>query len=93
MNTTRRGLFLPAAGFGLLLSAVTGCQTWVPGTGQTLPSPHYLEHAPQYIPPSPAFPLARGGDAVGHQRPRRRTRRAGAAAGACSPRPRCAGGP
>ena len=28
-------------------------------TGQTLPSPAYLDHPPQYIPPSPPFPLAR----------------------------------
>ncbi len=59
MNTTRRGLYLPMAGLGLLLSALVGCQTQIPGTQQTLPSPHYLDHPPQYIPPSPAFPLAR----------------------------------
>jgi hypothetical protein len=27
--------------------------------GMTLPSPHYLAHPPQYMPPSPAFPLTR----------------------------------
>jgi hypothetical protein len=27
--------------------------------GMTLPSPHYLEHPPQYVPPSPPFPLSR----------------------------------
>jgi hypothetical protein len=59
MNTTRRWTRLPTAGFGLLLAALVGCQTQIPGTQQTLPSPHYLEHPPQYIPPSPAFPLAR----------------------------------
>lgn len=42
--------------FGL---ALAGCQTWVPEAGLTLPSPHYLEHPPQYIPPSPEFPLTR----------------------------------
>ena len=25
----------------------------------TLPSPHYLEHPPQYFPPSPPYPLPR----------------------------------
>ncbi len=59
MNTTRRRLGAPAAGLGLLLAALVGCQTQIPGTQQTLPSGHYLEHPPQYIPPSPAFPLAR----------------------------------
>lgn len=34
-----------------------GCQTWVPEAGLTLPSPWYLKHQPQYIPPSPPFPL------------------------------------
>ena len=48
--------------FGLLaltagLTAATGCQTWV--AGMTLPSPHYLEHQPQYFAPSPPFPLSR----------------------------------
>jgi hypothetical protein len=40
-------------GFG----ALTGCQTNV--AGMTLPSGHYLQHPPQYFPPSPAFPLQR----------------------------------
>ena len=43
-------------GFGLM-SMVTGCQTWHFETGMTLPSPHYLEHPPQFIQPSPPFPL------------------------------------
>jgi hypothetical protein len=34
-----------------------GCQTNM--AGMTLPSPRYLEHPPQYIPPSPPFPLPR----------------------------------
>jgi hypothetical protein len=59
MHTTRRWQCLPAAGLGLALAALTGCQTWVPGAALTLPSPHYLEHPPQYFPPSPAFPLTR----------------------------------
>ena len=44
---------------GLALTSLTGCQTWVPGVGMTLPSGHYLQHRPQYIPPTPAFPLSR----------------------------------
>jgi len=46
-------------GLSLALALVVGCQTQVPGTLQTLPSPRYLQHPPQYIPPSPPFPLAR----------------------------------
>src|SRR5947199_7960732 len=45
------------AGLGLALSALGGCQTWT--SGMTLPSGRYLEHPPQYFPPSPPFPLAR----------------------------------
>lgn len=44
---------LSAAG----LACSTGCQTQM--AGMTLPSPHYLEHPPQYVPPSPPFPLSR----------------------------------
>ena len=44
---------------GLFLGLSAGCQTWVPETGQTLPSPNYLDHPPQYIPPSPSYPLPR----------------------------------
>lgn len=46
-------------GLGLLLATLVGCQTWVPEAGLTLPSGRYLEHPPQYIPPSPPFPLPR----------------------------------
>lgn len=42
---------------GAGLAASTGCQTQM--AGMTLPSPHYLEHPPQYVPPSPPFPLTR----------------------------------
>jgi len=42
---------------GLALAGSTGCQTQL--AGMTLPSPHYLEHPPQYVPPSPPFPLSR----------------------------------
>src|SRR5438034_336179 len=55
MKTMRRWRCL--AGLGLTLGALSGCQTWV--GGQTLPSPHYLLHPPQYIPHSPPFPLSR----------------------------------
>jgi len=53
--------------WGVIVVAATmasGCQTWVPEAGLTLPSPHYLEHSPQYIPPSPAFPLSRELDSL-----------------------------
>ncbi len=50
---TRWGLL----GLAWVLAAATGCQTWV--AGMTLPSGHYLEHPPQYIPPSPEYPLPR----------------------------------
>lgn len=39
------------------LALLSGCQTWVPEACITLPSPHYLRHAPQYFPPSPPYPL------------------------------------
>jgi hypothetical protein len=44
-------------GLGLALLLLSGCQTWF--AGMTLPSPRYLQHPPQYIPPSPPFPLTR----------------------------------
>jgi hypothetical protein len=47
------------AGLGLSLTLSTGCQTWIPEAGITMPTAYYLEHPPQYIPPSPAFPLPR----------------------------------
>lgn len=50
---------LAFAWVGLGLSMSTGCQTWVPEAGLTLPSQDYLKHPPQYIPPSPPFPLQR----------------------------------
>jgi hypothetical protein len=51
----RPGRCLVGLGFALL--ALSGCQTWT--SGMTLPSGHYLNHPPQYIPPSPPFPLSR----------------------------------
>lgn len=47
------------ASLGLTLVTLGGCQTYVPATGQTLPSPRYLQHPPAFYPPSPPFPLAR----------------------------------
>jgi len=52
MNASRWSLVLC-----LIMTLVGGCQTWVPEAGLTMPSPHYLRHPPQYIPPSPPFPL------------------------------------
>jgi hypothetical protein len=53
LRRTRLGLL----GLTWVLAAAAGCQTWT--AGMTLPSGHYLEHPPQYIPPSPEFPLTR----------------------------------
>jgi hypothetical protein len=55
MKTTRRSRWLVLAGLGLAL--LSGCQTWVPEAGITLPSAHYLRHTPQYFPPSEPYPL------------------------------------
>ena len=46
-------------GLGLVLASLGGCQTYMPETSLTLPSPFYLQHPPQSIPPSPPFPLPR----------------------------------
>ena len=48
---------LGVATLALVGTGLTGCQTWY--AGMTLPSGHYLEHQPQYFPPSPPFPLPR----------------------------------
>ena len=50
------GMALVALGAAVLAGS-TGCQTQL--AGMTLPSPHYLDHAPQYVAPSPSFPLSR----------------------------------
>jgi len=39
----------------LMVTGLTGCQTWV--AGQTLPSPSYLEDDVQYFPSGPEFQL------------------------------------
>ncbi len=52
-------LCLALLGGGLIAAVGSGCQTWVPEAGLTLPSPYYLDHPPQYIPQSPTFPLPR----------------------------------
>lgn len=57
MKTMRHRSGLRSAGLGLALLALSGCQTWM--AGMTLPSGKYLMHPPQYIPPSPPFPLSR----------------------------------
>jgi hypothetical protein len=57
MKTIRRDKMFWCA--GLLLGLASGCQTWVPEICMTLPSPNYLKHPPQYIPPSPPYPLPR----------------------------------
>lgn len=46
------------------LTLISGCQTWVPEAGITLPTPHYLRHTPTYIPPSPDYPLSRELDSL-----------------------------
>jgi hypothetical protein len=53
MKTTRRWPNWCLAGLRLALVGLSGCQTWV--AGMTLPSGRYLEHPPQYFPPSPPF--------------------------------------
>jgi len=56
-KTARCWSSLCLGGVGLSLALLSGCQTNV--AGMTLPSGFYLEHPPQYIPPSPRFPLSR----------------------------------
>lgn len=57
MKMTRCWQMGGVVGLGLVLTGLTGCQTNV--AGMTLPSGRYLQHPPQYFPPSPAFPLSR----------------------------------
>ena len=55
MNSLGRKSWILLAGLSLVL--VSGCQTWIPEAGITMPSAHYLRHSPQYFPPSPPYPL------------------------------------
>jgi hypothetical protein len=59
MRTLGRWLSRNVVALGLGLATLSGCQTYVMETGQTLPTGWYLQHLPQYIPPSPPFPLER----------------------------------
>lgn len=59
MRTTRQWRSWYAAGLSMALAGLTGCQTWVPTAGLTLPSGHYLQHRVQFFPQSPDFPLTR----------------------------------
>src|SRR5262245_52852017 len=56
---TMRWPGLCVAGLGLGLALLSGCQAWTSTPWQTLPTGRYLQHPPQYIPPSPPFPLPR----------------------------------
>jgi hypothetical protein len=57
MKASTRTKCWTAVALGLGLSFSSGCQTWVPEAGLTLPTGHYLRHVPQFIPPSPPYPL------------------------------------
>ena len=57
MKTRCRWAWLWSA--GTVMALVSGCQTWVPEAGLTLPSGMYLRHPPQYIPRSPDYPLTK----------------------------------
>ena len=57
MGTKWRRLANVAAGLGLSLSGICGCQAYY--GGMTLPSGRYLEHYPQYFAPDPPHPLPR----------------------------------
>jgi hypothetical protein len=55
-----------AAGLALLAAATTGCQIDV--SGQTLPSPYYLQDDVQYFPAGPEFKLAKEAAALKAQK-------------------------
>jgi hypothetical protein len=44
-------------------------QTWAPTTGMVLPSGRYLQHLPQYIPPTPVYPLPRESTPIERAKP------------------------
>ena len=54
-GATMRSKMLMSFAAGIGLAAGSGCQTYF--AGQTLPSPRYLDHYPQYLQQDPAFPL------------------------------------
>jgi hypothetical protein len=63
MGITKRRLLqclTAAAGIGAVATA--GCQTRIGGV--PYPTPHYLQHVPQYFPPDPPFPLQRERDSM-----------------------------
>jgi hypothetical protein len=55
-----------AVGLALLAAATTGCQIDV--SGQTLPSPYYLQDDVQYFPAGPEFKLAKEAAAMKAQK-------------------------
>jgi hypothetical protein len=57
MNRLRQRPWWLAVALALTLSTLSGCQTYFWETGQTLPTGWYLRHPPQFIPPTPQFPL------------------------------------
>ena len=59
MKTLRNKMAKACVTVVVIMGLASGCQTWVPEAGLTLPSQDYLKHPPQYIPPSPPFPLTR----------------------------------
>ena len=88
MELARRIFVKPLAilGMGMAASLLTGCQTYPAGFGGlTLPSPNYLRHYPQYLPPDPPFPLQRELDSM--QDPEGLLRRAPGGGGASTPLP------
>jgi len=66
MGIAHRWLLRGVIGLSVVtVTTLTGCQSYPAGAGgMTLPSPHYLQHYPQYQPPSPPFPLQRELDSM-----------------------------
>jgi hypothetical protein len=59
MKTPCRWLGLRLVALGLTLASAAGCQTYVMEAGLTLPTGWYLRQQPQFIPPTPEYPLPR----------------------------------
>lgn len=57
MKTKTKLTVLSLSLTSFILVGTSGCQTHI--AGMTLPSGHYLEHPPQYVPPSPFFPISK----------------------------------